>query len=174
MARYARLLCVLGVLCFSTSAFATIIDAVPDTENDTILAPQVLDLTIGRVGITPWTDFGFGLATSATDVDLFKVDLIEGDYLMVNTSIINPALATVVTLYDSTGTSVVAGGTDAAAYIDNVSSAEAGTYYIGVTGDGAGEYMITAAIDNHLPEPTTMAILAIGGAGMLIRRRRNR
>jgi len=172
MARYARLLGILVVLCLSTSAFATIMDAVPDTENDDMFLPTVLDLTIGRVAPAPWADFGFGLMTSDTDVDFFKVELVDGDYLMVNTSIINPTLATVVTLYDDTG-SPVAGGTDAAAYIDNVIAADAGIYYIGVTGTGSAAYMMTAAIENHLPEPATLAFLAIGGAAVLIRRRRN-
>jgi hypothetical protein len=73
-----------------------------------------------------------------------------------------------VTLYDNTG-AVIPGGAGAAGYIDNVSAA--GTYYVGVTGSGAAPYMMTFAID-HVPEPATVALLAIGGVLMIRLRRR--
>jgi hypothetical protein len=171
MARITRLLCVLGVLSLSTSAFASIIVPITDDEpaNDAMATATVL--TTGRTGTESVSGyFTTFLNIDPSDSDYFQVDLLQGDYLMVNTSILlPPPAATTVTLYDSGG-AVVPGGAGAAAYIDNVSVA--GTYYIGITGNTTASYMMSVGI-GHVPEPATMAFLAIGGV-MLIKRRRKR
>ncbi|MDP6542790.1 MAG: PEP-CTERM sorting domain-containing protein [Phycisphaerae bacterium] len=174
MARIARLLCVLGVLSLSTSAFAAmmvpITDAEPSNDDWTTVATA---LTTGRTGVEPVFGFGTGLGMTAVDKDFFQIDLLKYDYLQVNTSILNPSFATTVTLYDSTGT-VIPGGVGAAGYIDNAPAAA--TYYVGVTGTGTASYMMTFSIDNFeppIPEPATMSLLAIGGV-VLIKRRRKR
>ena len=165
MARIARLICVLSVLSLSTSVFAAMVPITDDEPANDDWTTTTTILTAGRVGIEPV--FGYGaLATTAADNDYFQVDLQLHDYLMVNTTILNPAFATAVTLYDSTGT-LFPGGAGAAGYIDDISAP--GTYYIGVTGTGAATYMMTFSI---IPEPATMSLLAIGGAALLRRRRK--
>jgi len=173
MARIARLLCVLGVLSLSTSAFATMLVDITDDEpaNDDWTTTTTV-LTAGRNLVEPVVGYGT-LAITGANADFFQIDLLEYDYLMVNTSILDPSFATTVTLYDNTG-AVVAGGTGAAAYIDNVSAPA--TYYVGVTGTGTDNYMMTFSIENDepiIPEPATMSLLAIGGI-VLIKRRRKR
>ena len=168
MARIARLLCVLAVLSFSNSAFATMIVIIDDDEavNDD-WASVTRILTDGRVDkqrVVGYDDETMTIGTA--DSDYFRVELRDNDRLMVNTL---ADIVTTVTLYDDQGV-LVSGGTDRAGYINN---ATAGTYYIGVTGDGAeNQYMMTFEIRNHTPEPATMSLLAIGGVVMFLRRRR--
>ena len=165
MARIARLICVLGVLSLSTSAFAAFIPITDDEPaNDAMIGTTILTAT--RVGNESL--FGGGaLAIDGADVDYFQFDLLQGDYLMVNTSILDPNFVTTVTLYDNAG-AVIPGGAGAAGYIDNASSAA--TYYVGVTGSGAASYMMTLALD-HVPEPATMALLVLGGVLRIKKRR---
>ncbi|MBL7220423.1 MAG: PEP-CTERM sorting domain-containing protein [Phycisphaerae bacterium] len=173
MAHIARLFCVLAVLSLSTSAFATMITITDNESVNNVMNTSTTDLTIARLLGDPLFG-GMGLLsitnTTADPVDYFMVDLVQGDYLMVNTSILDPTFATTVTLYNGSGTAV--GTSGQAAYLDNLSSSNAGTHYIGVTGTGTAAYMMTFSISNHTPEPATMSLLAIGGIALLKRRRK--
>jgi|GEM_PF-5455345 len=167
MALIARLLCVLCVLSLSTSAFAAMVPITDDEPGNNDWTTTTTVLTSTRIGNE--TLFGTGLlATTSTDDDYFQIDLVQDDYLMVNTSILHPAFATTVTLYDSTG-AIVSGGTGTTAYIDNVPAPA--TYYVGVTGTGTASYMMTFGISGA-PEPATMSLLVIGGVVLLKRRRK--
>ena len=166
MARIATLICVLGVLSLSTSAFATMITITDDEPANDASATATL-LTATRVSQDPIGGVGT-LAIDAADTDYFKFDLQAHDYLMVNTFAMG-AGATTVAVYDSGRTLIPSASTGTAGYIASVPAS--GSYYIGVTGSGTAPYMMSFSVD-YVPEPATMSLLAIGCVALLKRRRK--
>jgi len=145
-------------------------DDEPSNDSWTTVTSALTDGRVPKEDVFGYNSSLFGM--TASDADFFRIDLLKYDYLMVNTSIIDPQFATTVTLYDSAGT-VIPGGVGAAGYIDN--AAVDATYYVGVTGTGDAPYMMTFSITNdepNIPEPATMSLLAAGGVVLFRRRKR--
>jgi hypothetical protein len=166
MARIARLLCVFCVVSLSSSAMAGMI-SITDLEPANNSMVTATDLTAARSGEDPIGGIGT-LGITATDADYFKVDLKSHDYFMVNTFALDPAVATAVTLYNA-DYSVFAAAAGPAGYIST--SSTPGIYYIGVTATGTAPYMMSFSVD-HVPEPATMSLLALGGLAVLRKRRK--
>ena len=173
MARIARLLCVLGVLSVSSSAFADMLVSVVDNDplNDNMDTNTQL-LTDGRLNDDPVFGGGILAITASIDtVDYFRVNLLQNDELMVDTYA--PTNAITVTLYDNSGSAPVEiSGSSIGPGIRFTNTGIAATYYIGVTGLGTNTFMTTFGVRNHTPEPATMSFLAIGAIALIRRRRR--
>lgn len=181
MLRYTVVASVIAVLVMSTSAFAAIMESEP---NDTMVNANL----IPNPGSDPWGEAVVAYLSPAHDVDYFKIVLEEYDVLAVTTTLL-PGFSpdTLIALYRADGTLLVwddAIGTNPD-YISWTADVDS-TYYIGVTGfddagfaangvpDGVhtqtGFYGLMVVVD--IPEPATLALLSLGGVGLLLRRRR--
>lgn len=159
----------------TTSSFAVLFET--ESNNTFGLANMITR------GAAPWADVGFmSLEAGGGDVDFFKIHLDAGETITAITTPMDVEFDdpdTMMALYDPTFAEM-----DFNDDSNGFGSAVRGTatmtgdHYLAITGFGDfdfvgdhvqdGSYVLTVSV---VPEPATMAALALGGA-MLLRRRK--
>lgn len=161
----------------------------------TLGTAQLLSTSVGE---TSGLDIAFveaDLDVASGDVDLFRLDVTSAGRLMAHFYSEDLFYGADLTfdgqlrLLDSTGTQIAInddvaydgnlynGGTvrDNQAFLNNITLATAGTYYLEVTGvsgeDIGSNYWLISAF-SAVPEPGSFAFMMLGGIGVLLRRKK--
>lgn len=145
----------------------------------------------GILGLTPGTAVNIEASTSAMgEIDVYRFFAEAGAKISANTlshGILPSFTDTTITLMDGTGTAMHT-STDISFFLDefmtptsdyysddslyfNFVAPHSGTYYLKVSGTGPGDYDLLMTGISAVPEPGTMAVIAVGIVALLRKRK---